>query len=202
MVKKYTKTYSKASSNQYTILNYFSPINTEATSVDGLYHSPKLKKSNTKKYYKPYCLNGRHKRISPNELKKGLLNNIRKPLVPRNENISQPTAKKTLKNKKYFKKIFSKKKMKFINELNGKSVFIKIFKEDELSMTKNKILPEIQWQEIDNDIMTSDDQKERAYQKEMNWLGETINKIENNKNYLKTHLNKTFNNNNNIGKYF
>ena len=46
-------------------------------------------------------------------------------------------------------------------------------------------MPEIKWQEFDNDVLTSDEQKQRAIKKELKALGETIKRIQNNDKFFK-----------------
>ena len=74
--------------------------------------------------------------------------------------------------------------MEFEDEIN-KMHYVKKYKEDEITFTKSKILPEIQWQDLDNDVETSDDQKKSAIRKEVNWIGEAIKQMQSNDNFLK-----------------
>ena len=75
--------------------------------------------------------------------------------------------------------------MEFEDEKTKKFHYVKQYKEDQITFTKSKILPEIQWQDLDNDVNTSDEQKKSAIRKEVNWLGEAIKQLQNNDNYLK-----------------
>ena len=86
--------------------------------------------------------------------------------------------------KKKVKRIYTNKRMELYDELTNKIYIIKKFNEDEIPFTSSKILPEIQWQDIDNDILTDDDQLKRSRKKELNWIGETIKLIQKNENYL------------------
>jgi hypothetical protein len=92
--------------------------------------------------------------------------------------------------KNFERKIYTKEKIEFIDEITFKKYRIKKFKESEIKFTKSKILPEIEWQEIDNDILTDNEQIENGYKKEMNCVGDTIKKIEKNNNYLKDNIDK------------
>jgi hypothetical protein len=150
--------------------------------------------------------NFNHKiRNSNNFSKINNLNNKRLPLRSINNNFSYNINIKSNFNnnlkynnnsflKKDFKllenKIYTKEKIEFFDEITFKKIKIKKFKEDDVPFTKSKILPEIEWQKIDNDILTDDDQIENGYKKEMNWLGDTIKKIEKNHNYLKENIDK------------
>ena len=78
--------------------------------------------------------------------------------------------------------------MEFENISNKKSSFIKQYKEDEITFTKSKILPEVQWQDCDNDAQTSDDQKKSAIRKEPKWLGEAIKEMQNNDKFFKQNV--------------
>ena len=93
---------------------------------------------------------------------------------------------KTKKNS--YRKLYSHDFMEFQNEVTGKLHYVKQYKEDEIPFTKSEILPEIQWQDLDNDVLTSEDQKNSAYRKEMNWIGDAINNIQNNDKYFKNHV--------------
>lgn len=89
------------------------------------------------------------------------------------------------KNKPYFRRIYSHEYMEFENEVTKKMHYVKQYKEDEITFTKSKILPEIQWQDLDNDVQTSDEQKKSAIKKEINWIGEAIKQIQNNDKFFK-----------------
>ena len=86
------------------------------------------------------------------------------------------------------RKLYSNEFMEFQNEVTGKLHYVKQYKEDEIPFTKSKILPEIQWQDLDNDVLTSEEQKKSAFRKEMNWIGDAINQIQNNEKYFKNHV--------------
>ena len=85
----------------------------------------------------------------------------------------------------YYRKIYSNEYIKFENEINKIPHYIKKYKEDEISFTKNIILPEIKWQNYDSDVLTSEEQKKYAIKKEIKNLGETIIRIQNNENFFK-----------------
>ena len=91
----------------------------------------------------------------------------------------------TNKNKPFFRRLYSHEYMEFENENTKKIHYVKKYKEDEITFTKSKILPEIQWQDLDNDVETSDEQKKSAIRKEINWLGEAIKQMQNNDKYFK-----------------
>lgn len=122
----------------------------------------------------------------------GVINDFsnRKKLFQENddEKKSAKNSKKKESNKSSNKKLCANKYFEFQNEVTHKVQCVKKFKEDEIEFTKSNILPEIQWQKIDNDVLTSDDQKQKAYRKEMNWLTETVRLIQGNDKYLKNHL--------------
>ena len=84
----------------------------------------------------------------------------------------------------YYRNIYSNEFITFKNEIN-KIYYIKKYREDEITFTKNKIIPEIKWQNYDNDVLTSDEQKKSAIKKEIKNLGETIIRIQNNENFFK-----------------
>ncbi len=75
--------------------------------------------------------------------------------------------------------------MEFQNDRTNSVHYVKKYKEDDITFTKSKILPEIQWQDLDNDVDTSDEQKKSAIRKEVNWLGEAIKQIQNNEKFFK-----------------
>ena len=89
------------------------------------------------------------------------------------------------KNKPFFRRLYSHEFMEFENEKTKKMHYVKKYKEDEITFTKSKMLPEIQWQDLDNDVETSDEQKKSAIRKEINWLGEAIKQMQNNDKFLK-----------------
>ena len=86
--------------------------------------------------------------------------------------------------------IYTNRKLEFYDELTNKIYRIKKFKENELPFTSSKILPEIEWQDLDNDILTEDEQIKSSKKKELNWIGKTIELIKKNDNYLKENLEK------------
>ncbi len=93
--------------------------------------------------------------------------------------------KKTSKSIPYFRRLYSKEFMEFENDRTNSIQYVKKYKEDDITFTKSKILPEIQWQDLDNDVDTSDEQKKSAIRKEVNWLGEAIKQIQNNDKFFK-----------------
>ena len=88
------------------------------------------------------------------------------------------------KNRPYFRRLYSHEYMEFENEVTKKIHYVKKYKEDEITFTKSKILPEIQWQDLDNDVQTSDEQKKSAIRKEINWIGEAIKQIQSNDKFF------------------
>ena len=74
--------------------------------------------------------------------------------------------------------------MEFEDEVTKKMHYVKQYKEDDITFTKSKILPEIQWQDLDNDVQTDEDQKKSAIKKEVNWLGEAIKQMQTDEKYL------------------
>ena len=87
--------------------------------------------------------------------------------------------------KPYYRKIYSNEYLKFENQITKIPHYIKKYKEDDITFTKNKILPEIKWLDYDNDVLTSDGQKKGAIKKELKNLGETIKRIQNNGDFFK-----------------
>ena len=85
----------------------------------------------------------------------------------------------------YYRRLYSNEFMEFENDRTNSIHYVKKYKEDDITFTKSKILPEIQWQDLDNDVDTSDEQKRSAIRKEVNWLGEAIKQIQNNEKFLK-----------------
>ena len=85
----------------------------------------------------------------------------------------------------YYRKIYSNEFMEFENDRTNSIHYVKKYKEDDITFTKSKILPEIQWQDLDNDVDTSEEQKKSAIRKEVNWLGEAIKQIQNNEKFFK-----------------
>ena len=100
-------------------------------------------------------------------------------------NSNKENENKNNQKKPYFRRLFSHEFMEFEDENTKKLHYVKQYKEDEITFTKSKILPEIQWQDLDNDVETSDDQKKSAIRKELNWIGEAIKQIQNNENFFK-----------------
>ena len=88
-------------------------------------------------------------------------------------------------NKPYFRNIYSNEYLQFENHTTKIPRYIKKYKEDEITFTKNNILPEIKWQNYDNDVSTSDEQKKGAIKKELKNIGETIKRIQNNVDFFK-----------------
>ena len=99
--------------------------------------------------------------------------------------ISKENKERKKRNEIYNKKIYSNETIGFLNEETQEIKYIKKYKEDELSFVKSKIIPEIKWQNFDTDALTSEEQKVNAIKKEMNWLGDTINRIKNNDKFFK-----------------
>ena len=102
-----------------------------------------------------------------------------------NINSKLDNEKKINKQKPFFRRLYSHEFMEFEDEMTKKLHYLKQYKEDEITFQKSKILPEIQWQDIDNDVETSDEQKKSSIRKEINWIGEAIKQIQNNENFLK-----------------
>ena len=107
------------------------------------------------------------------------------------KNVQDNSSEKERKNhnnkssKPYFRRLYSNEFMEFENERTNHIQYVKKYKEDDITFTKSKILPEIQWQDLDNDVDTSDEQKKSAIKKEVNWLGEAIKQIQNNEKFFK-----------------
>lgn len=84
--------------------------------------------------------------------------------------------------------IHTKTKMEFTDESTNKIIKIKSFKEDDLPFTKGIKLPDIIWQELDNDVLTDEEQKKNAFLKEQKWLSETFDHMKKDKSYLNKNL--------------
>ena len=178
----------------------------EKCSIDNIYFSTEKENKSYFRHNKHYNLKKKFNDLSDinknltntNNYKKQNSDNIflhnykRKPLSSI-ENIQNIRRNNSFKMEIEYEKekiIYTNRKLEFYDELTNKYYRIKKFKENELPFTSSKILPEIEWQEIDNDILTDNEQIENGYKKEMNWLGETIKKIEKNNNYLKENIDK------------
>ena len=97
-------------------------------------------------------------------------------------------VKNKIKNEPYFRKIYSNEVLEFKNEITKKSHYIKKYKEDDISFTKNSIVPEIKWQDYDNDVLTSEEQKKYAIKREINFLGDAIKRIQNNYKFFQCNV--------------
>ena len=93
--------------------------------------------------------------------------------------------KQSKSNIPFYRRLYSNDFMEFENDRTNSIQYVKKYKEDDITFTKSKILPEIQWQDLDNDVDTSDEQKKSAIRKEVNWLGEAIKQIQNNEKFFK-----------------
>ena len=112
-----------------------------------------------------------------NDLIKSRFNKRSKSVLIRRKNYlykKENEIKYKNKNIPYFRKIYSNEYIKFENEITKIPHYIKKYKEDDITFTKNKILPEIKWQDFDNDVLTSEEQKKGAIKRELKALGETI----------------------------
>ena len=97
-------------------------------------------------------------------------------------------VKNKIKNEPYFRKIYSNEVLEFKNDITKKSHYIKKYKEDDIFFTKNSIVPEIRWQDYDNDVLTSEEQKKYAIKREINFLGDTIKRIQNNYKFFQCNV--------------
>ena len=100
-------------------------------------------------------------------------------------NKKEKEEKKHNKNIPFYRRLYSNDFIEFENDRTNSVQYVKKYKEDDITFTKSKILPEIQWQDLDNDVDTSDEQKKSAIRKEVNWLGEAIKQIQNNEKFFK-----------------
>ena len=170
----------------------------ENTSIDNIYFSSEKENKSYYRYNKKNSskrelkgLNNIKRNISNIEKKKSdtiFVNNYKRKALSSIDNIQNIKRnnldKMEIEEKKKVKRIYTNKRMELYDELTNKIYIIKKFNEDEIPFTSSKILPEIQWQDIDNDILTDDDQLKRSRKKELNWIGETIKLIQKNENYL------------------
>jgi len=81
-------------------------------------------------------------------------------------------------------------KMDFYDEYNNKTVRMSQFNEKELEFTKSKILPQVKYMKVDNDVMTDSEQLKDAFNMMRENLKETIKLIQENKDYLQKNLSK------------
>ena len=80
-----------------------------------------------------------------------------------NDENQNPNEKKMSKsNKPYFRRIYSNEFMEFENESTKDIHYVKKYKEDDITFTKSKILPGIQWQDLDNDVDTDEVPKKKS----------------------------------------
>jgi hypothetical protein len=81
-------------------------------------------------------------------------------------------------------------KVDFFDEYNKKSVKMNQFDEKELDFTKSKILPQVKYMKVDNDVMTDSEQLKDAFTMMRDNLKETIKLIQENKDYLQKNLSR------------
>jgi hypothetical protein len=81
-------------------------------------------------------------------------------------------------------------KIDFFDEYNKKSVKMNQFDEKELDFTKSKILPQVKYMKVDNDVMTDSEQLKDAFTMMRDNLKETIKLIQENKDYLQKNLSR------------
>ena len=141
----------------------------------------KLKDSNKFKYILEDLINYEDNNVNIEYLKSKSV----KIKVKNNFNEKNEFGKYKKDKRPYYRKIYSNEYIKFENEINNIQYYIKKYKEDEITFTKNKIIPEIKWQNYDSDVLTSEEQKKSAIKKEIKNLGETIIRIQNNENFFK-----------------
>ena len=103
-------------------------------------------------------------------------------------NEKEKDKKQSKSNIPFYRRLYSNDFMEFENDRTNSVQYVKKYKEDDITFTKSKILPEIQWQDLDNDVDTSDEQKKSAIRKEVNWLGEAIKQIQNNEKFFKNNV--------------
>jgi len=184
----------------------------DITSLDLIFHSTKKSNKTTSHYSRQ---NSFHKKINGNYNIESFLEDV-KDYEKKNSNLNENNKyhksrtvlgqindyanrqnsfnfvkeeeKKINKNKPFFRRLYSNEFMEFENEVTKKMHYVKQYKEDEITFTKSKILPEVQWQDCDNDAQTSDDQKKSAIRKEVNWLGEAIKEMQNNDKFFKQNV--------------
>ena len=178
----------------------------ENVSIDNIYFSSEKENKSYFRHNKHYNLKKKFNDLSDinknltntNNYKKQNSDNIflhnykRKPLSSI-ENIQNIRRNNSFKMEIEYEKekiIYTNRKLEFYDELTNKYYRIKKFKENELPFTSSKILPEIEWQDLDNDILTEDEQIKSSKKKELNWIGKTIELIKKNDNYLKENLEK------------
>ena len=184
----------------------------DITSLDLIFHSTKKSNKTTSHYSRQ---NSFHKKINGNYNIESFLEDV-KDYEKKNSNLNENNKyhksrtvlgqindyanrqnsfnfvkeeeKKINKNKPFFRRLYSNEFMEFENEVTKKMHYVKQYKEDEITFTKSKILPEVQWQDCDNDAQTSDDQKKSAIRKEVNGLGEAIKEMQNNDKFFKQNV--------------
>ena len=104
-------------------------------------------------------------------------------------NSSQKEEEKRLKRPK---RICTKEKETFYDEMLNKVVKLKKFKEDEVSFTSSEICPEIQWQKLDNDVKTDEEQIKNGQEMLLGWIGDTIKMIKKDEKYLNANVSHGF----------
>ena len=144
-------------------------------------YDKKLKKTNKYKYILTFMITNVNNDVKNKEYlkSKSASFKINKNFYDRNDKLYKKDKRP------YYRKIYSNEYIKFENEINKIPHYIKKYKEDDITFTKNKILPEIKWQNYDSDVLTSEEQKKYALKKEIKNLEETIKRIQNNENFFK-----------------
>lgn len=161
---------------------HFYHMNSFHKKINGINNVESLLKENEKKK----SLSNENKPHNKNRVALGEITNLHHHLNNSNKNQSDKEKKIVSKSTTpYYRKLYSSEFMEFENDRNNTVQYVKKYKEDDITFTKSKILPEIQWQDLDNDVDTSDEQKKSAIRKEVNWLGEAIKQIQNNEKFFK-----------------
>ena len=161
---------------------HFNFMNSFHKKINGINNVESLLKENEKKK----SLSNENKPHNKNRVALGEITNLHHHLNNSNKNQSDKEKKIVSKSTTpYYRKLYSSEFMEFENDRNNTVQYVKKYKEDDITFTKSKILPEIQWQDLDNDVDTSDEQKKSAIRKEVNWLGEAIKQIQNNEKFFK-----------------
>ena len=162
---------------------HFHHMNSFHKRINGINNIESLLKEHEKK--KSYS--NENKPLNKTRVALGEITNTHNPHVTHIKNTNEKEKEKKISKSTtpYYRKLYSNEFMEFENDRTNSITYVKKYKEDDITFTKSKILPEIQWQDLDNDVDTSDEQKRSAIRKEVNWLGEAIKQIQNNDKFFK-----------------
>ena len=160
---------------------HFYHMNSFHKKINGINNIESLLKEQEKK--KSYS--NENKSLNKKRVALGEITNFCKNQNQNRSNEKEKEKKISKSTTPYYRKLYSNDFIEFENDRTNSITYVKKYKEDEITFTKSKILPEIQWQDLDNDVDTSEEQKKSAIRKEVNWIGEAIKQIQNNDKFFK-----------------